>query len=269
MKTIYPSSTGAMITSGVEPGDVIMLQAANRYTYLYLGKLNGTKDNPIVVKTDGLGIVTMTAGISIENCTYIRVDGGGLQIRIVATPNSGVPLTVKGKCSHIEVSGIEASGGIGGFWVKTEVSDVQNAYGCDTSYLYPTRFDDIHIYSCYLHDIGGDGFYLGSTDPYGGGREMNCGGVITKPRPMGLSNVVIHNNRFEKIGRTAIQLSGCDEGVNKIYDNDITDAGLENLVKVKSSLPNLKTIYLNYSKTTRQGETNFRAAWGTPINVIF
>ena len=67
-----------------------------------------------------------------------------------------------------------------------------------------------------------------------------------------------------------LSLKGCT-ALETLYlvRTNITDAGLQNLVAIKSSLPNLKTIYLNYSQTTRNGEANFRAAWGKPINVIF
>ena len=70
--------------------------------------------------------------------------------------------------------------------------------------------------------------------------------------------------------KALLSLKGCTalETLYLIHTN-ITDEGLQNLVEIKASLPNLRTIFLNYSATTRKGEENFRAGWGTPINIIF
>jgi hypothetical protein len=54
MATINFSGGGKSFNGGLNPGDIIQLQAANAYTYLYLGQCNGTAANPIVIKTDGL-----------------------------------------------------------------------------------------------------------------------------------------------------------------------------------------------------------------------
>jgi hypothetical protein len=170
----------------------------------------------------------MSSGISLENCNYIHIDGGTTDnygIKIVNT--SSVALVIKGKSNHIEINGIDATAVNGGIWAKTDVGDVQNIYNCDLSYLYPNHMDDIKIHDNYIHKILLDGIYAGETDPYGTSRSITCNGVTTTPRPQGLSNFLVYNNRVEQCNRQGIQLSGCDLGINKIYNNTVTDCGFE------------------------------------------
>lgn len=228
MANRYIHIGGDSITSA-QPGDIFTFQGGSGYTYLYIGGSNGTAENPIIVNVETAPIV-MTQGITIENCTYVQIQGvynstqQGIQIH--ATPNLGVPIVIRGKSAHIKILGIEASGGIGGFWIKTEVGDVQNLYACDASYFYPYHIDDIEIAYCHLFDILGDGFYIGSTDPYGTFRTTTCVGH-TLPRPQGVSNIQVHDNVLERINRTGIQISGGDQGVQRIYNNTISQTGLE------------------------------------------
>lgn len=229
MANRYIHIGGDSITSA-QPGDIFTFQGGSDYSYVYIGNVNGTAENPIIVNVETAPIV-MTQGITLENCTYVQVQGvysGNLQgIKIhCPVPNVGVPIVIRGKSAHNKIFGVEASGGTGGFWIKTEVSDVQNLYHCDASYFYPSHIDDIEIAYCHIFDIGGDGFYLGDTDPYGTSRTTNCVGH-TLPRPQGLSNIQIHDNVIERINRTGIQLSGGDLGVNRIYNNTISQTGLE------------------------------------------
>lgn len=206
-----------------QPGDVITLKAGIAYTYLYLGHSNGTAENPIIIKNEGQA--TMSAGIALEDCSFIHIDGGitAYGIRIAAPYGMGVPITVKGHSFYIEINGVELSGGTGGIWVKTELQDTH----CDSTLLYPGRIDNVKIHHNYGHDVQGDILYFGTTEPYGGTRPLNCGGGTTYPRPQGLSNILIYNNRIENCTRTGIQLSGCDAGVNKIYNNIVTNCGTE------------------------------------------
>lgn len=207
-----------------QPGDVIILNTGVPYTYLYLGRCNGTATNPIIIKNAG-GQALMTSGIALEDCSYIHIDAGisDYGIRITAPYGSGVPITVKGHCNNIEINGVELSGGTGGIWIKTELQDTH----CDSTLLYPNRIDNIKVHHNYAHNIQGDVFYLGTTEPYGGTRPLNCNGQVTYPRPQGLSNFLIYNNRVENCTRTGIQLSGCDAGVNKIYNNTVSNCGTE------------------------------------------
>lgn len=207
-----------------QPGDIIVLNAGINYTYLYMGNCNGTLDNPIIVTNQG-GQATMSSGIALENCNHVHVDAGivGYGIKITAVYGSGVPVTIKGHSSNIEVNGVEATGGTGGMWVKTELIDTH----CDSTLLWPGRMDVIKVHHNSFKDVQGDIFYFGTTEPYGGTRALNCGGVISYPRPQGLSNILIYNNIIENATRTGIQLSGCDAGINKIYSNTITTCGTE------------------------------------------
>ena len=227
MAQITLNNPGNSFTAGsLNPGDQIILRPDINYTYLYIGGINGNSASPITIVTQNNSQVNMSAGISIEDCSYLHVDagnGGTYNIKITAQADSGVPVVVKGHSHNIELNGIEAINGIGGMWVKTELEDTH----CDSTLLYPNRIDTITIHDCYIHGTHGDGLYLGSTDPFGGNRPLNCNGVTTYPRPQGLSNIVVYNIRVDSVNRTGIQLSGADQGVNKIYNCIISNCGLE------------------------------------------
>jgi hypothetical protein len=67
-----------------------------------------------------------------------------------------------------------------------------------------------------------------------------------------------------------LSLEGC-VNLETLYliNSSITDAGLRNLLRIKKSLPALKTVYVNGSQTTEGGRTDFTGTWGTPIYIIF
>lgn len=67
-----------------------------------------------------------------------------------------------------------------------------------------------------------------------------------------------------------LSLEGCTS-LETLYfiESNISDAGLNNLLSIRHTLPNLKKIYLNYSRTTVTGVTNFINSWGKYIEVVY
>lgn len=65
-------------------------------------------------------------------------------------------------------------------------------------------------------------------------------------------------------------LEGCS-ALETLYfiGSNITDQGLNNLLTLKDKLPYLTRVYVNGSKTTRDGEAAFRNSWGRPIEVFY
>jgi hypothetical protein len=222
------SDNGVYITS-YTAGDTIALQASqNPYSYVYID-VSGTAAAPIVIINDG-GQVQLTDGFSIQNSNYLRVLGTGSAdqygFAITQTFNGGVPLVINGMCDSIEIESISAQNGVGGFWDKTEVSDVQNQYGCNIAYLYPMHMMHHHIHYCKFFDIQGDVGYIGSTGSVGG-RPMTCNGVTTDPRPAGMGYIEFDHNIIDSANRTGCQVSGSDSGWNRIHDNTILNMGYE------------------------------------------
>ena len=67
-----------------------------------------------------------------------------------------------------------------------------------------------------------------------------------------------------------LSLEGCSS-LEALYfiGSNISDQGLNNLLTLKDKLPYLTKIYVHGSRTTRDGEAAFRAAWGRPIEVLY
>jgi hypothetical protein len=204
------------------PGDTIVLSGA--YSYGYISK---DYSSDVVIYTDGKQ-VSFKSGISVENTNHLRIDGsGGSSYYGIKITGGGTNLSITGKSNYIDVGYMDLrNGGVGGLWDKTEVSDVQNKYDCDQSYLYPTRAMHHRLHHISLRNIQGDALYEGSTGSTGG-RPMNCGGVTTYPKPMGVGFVELDNIVMDSINRQGGQISGADTGYVLVHDNIITNTGYE------------------------------------------
>jgi len=204
-------------------GDTIVL--SGKYSYAYICQ-NYSSD--VVIYTDGKGPVSFGSGISVENTNHLRIDGSGESTLYgIKVTGGGTNLSITGKSNYIDVGYVDLRNGkVGGLWDKTEVSDVQNKYDCDQSYLYPTRALHHRLHHISLRNIQGDALYEGSTGSTGG-RPMTCGGVTTYPKPMFGGFVEIDNIVMDSINRQGGQISGCDSGYVLVHDNTITNTGYE------------------------------------------
>jgi len=205
------------------PGDTIVL--SGKYSYAYISQ-NYSSD--VVYYTDGTGQVSFQSGISVENSNHIRIDGSGENTLYgIKVTGGGTNLSVTGKSNYIDIGYVDLRNGkVGGLWDKTEVSDVQNKYEFDPSYLYPTRALYHHLHHLSLRNIQGDALYEGSTGSTGG-RPMTCGGQTTYPKPMGVGFVELDNIVMDSINRQGGQISGADTGTVLVHDNTITNTGYE------------------------------------------
>ena len=204
------------------PGDTIVLRASdNPRSYFYMAEVHGTADQPITIINEG-GQVQVS--FDIEHCTHIKILGTG-SADTYGFVSTGCSL--HGRVSDIEVSNIDIDGGAFGFWIKNEAS-------CDPSLQYPNWYiNNIEVHHCRVRNITYEGMYCGSTDPNALWLDRNpivCNGVPATQgqyKPTRLGNFKIHHNIFDKTGRAAIQLSDAELGISEIYNNTITNAGLE------------------------------------------
>jgi K+-transporting ATPase c subunit len=222
--------TGDPAVSGwhhaLNPGDTIVLKAQQAWTYFSMEKYYGTASCPIVIINEG-GQVWMTAGIEIKNAHHIKVTGSGsasnyygFKIYNPGNDGSGVAIGIQGRTKHVEVERIDVRKKTYGVWAKQDPQ-------CDTSFNYPNyTMDDIEIHHCRFRNIGQDCIYAGNTDPIGM-RDMYCNGVLTHMIPMRISNINIHHNIIDSVNRTAIQVSGADQGYNQVHNNIISNCGYE------------------------------------------
>ncbi len=208
----------------VSPGDTLVLKASgNPYSYFSLEGIHGTMSSSIVIINEG-GQVQMTDGIAISDCTYLKVLGTGSKDKYgfhIQDPSSnGVAIDIFGRSSAIEVSNVDIYHKTYGFWVKEEQS-------CIDSLQFPKWI----ISYIYIHDnrivkTNQEGMYLGSTDP-NATRTITCSGKIVAPKPLRLGNISVYNNIVDSTNRSGIQLSCASYGLNRIWNNHVTNCGFE------------------------------------------
>lgn len=226
----YTASNNIIDGEDILPGDTVCLMGGS-WNYILLRNIHGTEENPIVViNSNGVVLINSNSfyGIKLENCSHVILSGTGndfftygIIIASVSHAN-GAGLTLDAKSTNIELENIEISNvNIGGIYAKTEPDfegDCTFAAVRDSFTMYNTI-----IHDCYLHDIGDEGMYIGSSK-YMGQTIYNCNDTVVLPAV--LKGVKVYNNRLENIGWDGIQVSSAVEDC-EIYNNIIINDSYE------------------------------------------
>lgn len=226
--TISPSSSLMILEASdfdYEPGDVFCFEAGT-YDAIRLIGFKGTKENPLTFKNCG-GIVdiyaTTYSGISFRQSEFIHITGTGHNsekygIKVSETVNKGqVGLGVSDLSSDFEIDHLEiANVGFAGISAKTDPK-------CDRPETWRENYTlrNLHIHDNYIHDTGGEGFYIGATFGYETS-ALECDGVERFAHL--LENVKVHDNIMEDTGWDGMQFSLC-QGEVEIYNNIINGYG--------------------------------------------
>lgn len=196
---------------GVQPGDVVCVQAGER-PFLVVEGFVGTAAAPVVIKNCGGQVKIKNAdrgyGLLINASSFFRLTGTGdpafeYGFDVSATRTgpdysaSGVPvgdLSTDYELDHLEVHHT----GFAGFSLKTESR-------CDGSANLGNFVQkNTRVHHTYVHDTGGEGFYVGSTGY--GGRDFQCNGQTEKLFPHEHWGVNISDNRIENTGWDGLQI---------------------------------------------------------------
>jgi predicted peptidase len=218
-----------MQNTPMNPGDTLVVNSQYRWTYLSGDGIHGTQGCPIVIMND-TGQVEMTAGMAFSNSTYLHFTGTGSPNHFygfyihsydsVVAYSRGNSLQFGDRSAFCEVDHVDEYLKTYAMWLKEEAM-------CPDSLIYPNwHLDNFSIHDIRARNINQDGFYLGSTSP-NGERSITCNGVVGSPIPMRLSNIHIYNIILDSVGRSGIQLSGADSGVNEINNCRVTRTGYE------------------------------------------
>ena len=214
---------------GIKPGDTLIISSKYRWSYLSGDGIHGTASCPIVIMND-TGQVEMTAGIAFSNSTYVHVTGTGSANHFygyyihsyasTAPLSRGNSLQFNDRSAFCEIDHVDEYMKTYCMWLKEEAQ-------CADSLKWPNwRLDNFSIHDIRARNISQDGFYLGSTSP-NGERSITCNGVTISPIPMRLSNIKIYNIILDSVGRSGIQMSGADSGINEIYNCRVSRTGFE------------------------------------------
>lgn len=198
---------GAKLNLG--PGSVVCLKAGPRQI-LKLVNFRGSATNPIVVKNCGGQVVisnsSLPYGISVESSRYLKLSGRGdsnhkYGIKISRTGSGASGLGISGLSSDVEVENFEISNvGFAGILAKTN-----GAIG--------TWMENINIHDNFIHDVHGEGMYIGETKTPG----------------QNIRNLKVWNNVVTRTGWEPFQVSNGVENI-EVFNNVFYKGGLENRI---------------------------------------
>jgi hypothetical protein len=217
------------IALGIKPGAVICLNSANTYYNIVFRNLKGTSTSPITIKNCG-GTATLNAtgkgfGLKTELSQYIRITGGTGSTYGIKVLGGQQGISLEKLTTYVEVDHVEvASSGFAGIMAKTEPT-------CDNATIRGNFvMRNVFLHDNYIHDTGGEGFYVGHTF-YLKGVSTSCGTRL----PHILENVKIYNNVIKNSGWEAIQVGSVPGGVD-IYSNKIENYGAKNVTWQKNGV---------------------------------
>ena len=208
-----------------EPGDTICITAGRR-PFLRLENFKGTKEKPVVFINCGgqvvLGGPAVNDGIKIINSSHFRLTGTGdsaftYGIHIVGSRPGSQGIAAYQFSTNFEIDHVEIEkAGFAGIMAKTDPHcDGSADRGNFTLY-------DVSLHDNYIHDVGGEGIYLGNS--FWLGTEVYCD---TLHLPHEVKGVRVYNNRVENTGWDAIQVGSAVEDV-EVFCNYIRNYGTLN-----------------------------------------
>ncbi|MFZ4800168.1 MAG: T9SS type A sorting domain-containing protein [Bacteroidia bacterium] len=207
------------------PGDTICIEASTK-SYLQLVNFHGDSNNYIVFINCGGPVIVQNAAlayvIKLGNCSFFRFTGtgsNGFQYGIKAFGSNGNGLSIFDKSTNYEIDHIEvANTGFAGIMAKSDPT-------CDLSANFGnfTQYQTI-IHDNFIHNIGGEGFYVGHS--YYTGYPSNCNSLPDTLFPHELKGVRIYNNIVDSSHWDGIQV-GCVTEDCEIFGNKVINYGVD------------------------------------------
>lgn len=209
----------------IKPGQTVCIKAG-RYDYLRFNGFVGTASQPIrFVNCDGLvsvGVDAYYSGIQFNTSRYFILSGSGdpsLQygFKLDRSNQSASGVSIGGLSSDCEVERVEvAYAGFAGFMIKTDPS-------CDsTTWRGNFTMYNVSLHDNYVHDTGGEGFYIGHS--YYTGVNVTCNGTQKTVYPHLIYGLQVYNNRIEHTAAEGLQY-GCAPDA-RIHHNTLEYTGM-------------------------------------------
>jgi gliding motility-associated-like protein len=240
------------IASGVQPGDVICIQAGSKGGIQFTD-VRGSATNPVIIKNCGgqalIGGPTINNAILFLGSQYVRLTGTGdvgteYGIKVIGTAPGSQALAIVALSSDFEVDHLEIqNAGYNGMMIKSDPST-----NCANVTAVRPNFTmrNMKIHNNYVHDTGGEGIYLGVS--FYNGTTLYCGSTQYNHEVRG---VRIYDNRFENNGREAIQVGSGVADV-EVYNNKVYNYGQANLSAqnggIQFGLGTVGRLYNNFIK---------------------
>jgi len=262
---VVPANTNTIDGAklGLKPGAVICLSAAIKYKNLFFKNLNGTATNPIVITNCGGTAIVDGTGLGYVMKTYtskyFRITGGEGTDRGIQLKGGHLGLSLDYLSTNFEVDHIEVMKvGFAGIMAKTDPTcDDATIRGHFTMY-------DISLHDNYVHDTGGEGFYIGNSSYANGVKNSTCGIRM----PHAIEGVKIYNNTVKNSSWESIQLGAATKRA-EIYNNTIENYGVTNTTYQNNGIQiGEGTGGLCYNNVIKGGTGNGLMVLGLGDNVI-
>ena len=175
---------------GIQPGDVLMLEAGTRGR-LRLSHLLGTVDAPIAVRTAGpvtIAIHATFTGLDIADCHYLYLYGDDLTIAGTTETNCG--MVIRQMSDHVDIGGVEIHGPRAGIRCRTLID------AAPADWVQ----QEIYIHHCHVHDCATEAMYLGK-------------GASQDPPGAPLAGLVVEHNRVERCAWDGIQVRNAPDAI--------------------------------------------------------
>ncbi|WPV65127.1 PKD domain-containing protein [Chitinophaga sp. LS1] len=253
---------------GVQPGDTVCIQSGS-YDYIQFFNITGTTAKPIVFINCG-GQVKIgnggSYGFVFNNAKYFKVTGTGSSDTYGFSVDGvskklNVGLGISKGCTDYEADHFEITGSEVGVMAKVNPD-------CDVNNQYPTfSIRNVKLHDFYIHDVTGEGMYIGNTAP--NGETSTCNGVSTTLLPPRIYNLKIYNVITANTGWDGIQVASAPENV-EIYNNKVSNYGVENKGSQQAGIilggeSNGKV----YNNTVIKGTGNGIEIFGTGLSYVY
>jgi hypothetical protein len=256
---------------GINPGDVVCIQAGNR-SVLRFSNFQGSATQPIIIKNCG-GLVNVensdkSYGMWFSASRYFKVTGTGdasltYGIRVKITKDGSNAVVVSDLSSDVEVDHVEIAGsGFSGIMAKTDPRcDLTANRGVFTMY-------NVSIHENYVHDVKGEGMYIGNSFYNGWTGNTSCSGTTLYPHD--IIGCKVYKNIIKRTGAEAIQVGAASSGC-AIYGNDVELFGQDPFANYQNNgiQIGLGTGGVMYNNIIKNGPGNGIIIQGKGDNVLY
>lgn len=213
-------------------GSTIGIRGGERKS-LIIRNFFGTKEQPYVFINCDAQVIAgdELPTIKLHSSNHIRLTGTGSADTYGIKISKGRPFGIVAElaASNIEIDHVEITG------VKGPAISARTRPVCDGSTNRGTfTQENTVLHHNYIHDVGGEGFYIGGSHWHTQFPEHpDCPDkTLLEPE---LKGVLIYNNIVENVGQDGIQVGGAVEDC-KIYNNKVYNYGLKNITIHQSGI---------------------------------
>ena len=210
----------------INPGDKVCIQAGT-YNQISIFNISGNKQAPVIVTNSG-GLVVFDGasspkGLALFNCKYFKLTGTGdpqhpYGIKVQRTESGVSGISVGNLSNYVEVEHVEVAGaGFAGIMIKTDP-------GCDpATWRENFTMREVKVHHNYIHDVGGEGIYVGNSFS-GQGMTRTCNGSPATVYPHDILGLEIYENLTQRTGAEGIQYGSASDA--EVHHNTILDPGI-------------------------------------------